>query len=129
MLCPRCFLLIFSSFDYNWIMKIGVLALQGDFIEHQHMLERLGVEVIQVRLPGQLDGLNGLIMPGGESTTIGKLAVAFHLMEPLQKFGSNMPSGAPVPEPSFYPMTRIVTSRCSSDGYLRGTECVWPPVG
>jgi len=68
-------------------MKIGVLALQGDFIEHQHMLERLSVEVVQVRLPEQLDRLNGLIMPGGESTTIGKLAVAFHLIEPLRKFG------------------------------------------
>jgi 5'-phosphate synthase pdxT subunit len=68
-------------------MKIGVLALQGDFIEHQHTLERLGVEVVQVRLPEHLEGLNGLIMPGGESTTIGKLAVAFHLIEPLRKFG------------------------------------------
>jgi 5'-phosphate synthase pdxT subunit len=68
-------------------MKIGVLALQGDFIEHQHTLERLGVEVVQVRLPGQLEGLNGLIMPGGESTTIGKLAVAFNLIDPLRKFG------------------------------------------
>jgi 5'-phosphate synthase pdxT subunit len=68
-------------------MKIGVLALQGDFIEHQHTLERLGVEVVQVRLPGQLEGLNGLIMPGGESTTIGKLAVTFGLIEPLRKFG------------------------------------------
>jgi 5'-phosphate synthase pdxT subunit len=68
-------------------MKIGVLALQGDFIEHQHTLERLGVEVVQVRLPDQLESLNGLIMPGGESTTIGKLAVAFNLIEPLRKFG------------------------------------------
>jgi 5'-phosphate synthase pdxT subunit len=68
-------------------MKIGVLALQGDFIEHQHTLERLGVEVVQVRLPEHLTGLDGLIMPGGESTTIGKLAVAYHLMEPLRKFG------------------------------------------
>ena len=68
-------------------MKIGVLALQGDFIEHQHTLERLGVQVVQVRLPDQLEGLNGLIMPGGESTTIGKLAVAFNLIEPLRKFG------------------------------------------
>ncbi len=68
-------------------MKIGVLALQGDFIEHQHTLERLGADVIQVRLPKHLEGLNGLIMPGGESTTIGKLAVAYNLMEPLRKFG------------------------------------------
>ena len=68
-------------------MKIGVLALQGDFIEHQSVLEKLGVEVCQVRLPAHLDGLSGLILPGGESTTIGKLAVEFGLMEPLRAFG------------------------------------------
>jgi 5'-phosphate synthase pdxT subunit len=68
-------------------MKIGVLALQGDFIEHQHMLERLSVEAVQVRLPEQLEGLDGLIIPGGESTTMGKLAIAFNLMESLRKFG------------------------------------------
>jgi 5'-phosphate synthase pdxT subunit len=68
-------------------MKIGVLALQGDFAEHQVMLESLGAQVVQVRLPEHLEGLDGLIMPGGESTTIGKLAVAYNLMEPLRKFG------------------------------------------
>lgn len=68
-------------------MKLGVLALQGDFIEHQTMLERLGVEVQQVRLPSHLEGLAGLIIPGGESTTIGKLAVDFGLLEPLREFG------------------------------------------
>jgi pyridoxal 5'-phosphate synthase pdxT subunit len=68
-------------------MKIGVLALQGDFAEHQVMLESLGAEVTQVRLPEQLNGLNGLIIPGGESTTIGKLATAYGLMEPLKVFG------------------------------------------
>ncbi len=68
-------------------MKIGVLALQGDFAEHIVMLRRLGVETAEVRLPAQLAGLDGLIMPGGESTTIGKLAVAFELMEPLREFG------------------------------------------
>ena len=67
-------------------MKIGVLALQGDFAEHQTMLEALGAEVVQVRLPRHLAGLNGLIIPGGESTTIGKLAVAFALTEPLKAF-------------------------------------------
>jgi pyridoxal 5'-phosphate synthase pdxT subunit len=67
-------------------MKIGVLALQGDFAEHQATLQKLGIETIQVRLPGDLDGLNGLILPGGESTTIGKLAVAYGLMEPLKEF-------------------------------------------
>ena len=67
-------------------MKIGVLALQGDFAEHQVMLEKLGAEVVQVRLAEHLAGLAGLIIPGGESTTIGKLAVAFGLMEPLGEF-------------------------------------------
>lgn len=68
-------------------MRIGVLALQGAFIEHQHILERLGVETVQVRLPEHLEGLDGLIIPGGESTTIGKLAVEFGLLEPLRQFG------------------------------------------
>ncbi len=68
-------------------MKIGVLALQGDFAEHQVMLETLGAEVVQVRLPEHLNGLSGLIIPGGESTTIGKLATAYGLMEPLRSFG------------------------------------------
>ena len=65
-------------------MKIGVLALQGDFIEHRHSLSSLGVESVEVRLPAQLDGLDGLIIPGGESTTIGKLMVAYQFMEPLR---------------------------------------------
>lgn len=68
-------------------MKIGVLALQGDFAEHIVMLKRLGVETSEIRLPQHLTGLDGLIMPGGESTTIGKLAVAYGLMEPLREFG------------------------------------------
>jgi 5'-phosphate synthase pdxT subunit len=68
-------------------MKIGVLALQGDFAEHITMLERLGVAASEVRLPAHLDGLNGLIIPGGESTTIGKLATDYHLLEPLRRFG------------------------------------------
>jgi len=68
-------------------MKIGVLALQGDFAEHIAMLRRLKVEASEVRLPEQLKGLDGLIIPGGESTTIGKLAVAYNLMESLKTFG------------------------------------------
>jgi 5'-phosphate synthase pdxT subunit len=69
------------------IMKIGVLALQGDFAEHISMLKRVGVETAEVRLPEHLKSLDGLIIPGGESTTIGKLAVAYNLMEPLKQFG------------------------------------------
>lgn len=68
-------------------MKIGVLALQGDFREHRISLEKLGADVTEVRLPGHLEGLQGLIIPGGESTAIGKLLVAFDLMEPLRAFG------------------------------------------
>ncbi len=68
-------------------MKIGVLALQGDFAEHIVMLKRLGAETVEVRLPAHLEGLDGLIIPGGESTTIGKLAVDFGLIEPLREFG------------------------------------------
>ncbi len=70
-------------------MKIGVLALQGDFSEHITMLKPLGVETVEVRLPAHLAGLDGLIMPGGESTTIGKMAVAYGLMQPLREFGKN----------------------------------------
>ncbi len=70
-------------------MKIGVLALQGDFAEHITMLRKLGVSAAEVRLPEHLDGLDGLIIPGGESTTIGKLAQDFGLFEPLRRFGRN----------------------------------------
>jgi 5'-phosphate synthase pdxT subunit len=70
-------------------MIIGVLALQGDFAEHIAMLKRLGAEGVEVRLPKHLEGLQGLIIPGGESTTIGKLAVAYDLMEPLRAFAKD----------------------------------------
>ncbi len=69
-------------------MKIGVLAIQGDFAEHSLMLRSLGVQVVEVRLPAHLDGLEGLIIPGGESTTIGKLAVDFGLLDPLRQFAA-----------------------------------------
>ncbi|MCQ3929669.1 MAG: pyridoxal 5'-phosphate synthase glutaminase subunit PdxT [Chloroflexi bacterium] len=72
-------------------MRVGVLALQGAFIEHEQMLESLGAEAIEVRLPEQLETLDALIIPGGESTTIGKLAVTFGLVEPLRKFAQEKP--------------------------------------
>ncbi len=72
-------------------MKIGVLALQGAFIEHIKMLRGLGVEGVEVRLPEDLEGLDGLIIPGGESTTIGKLATMYNLMDPLRHFAAEKP--------------------------------------
>lgn len=73
-------------------MNIGVLALQGAFIEHEHMLRQLGAETVQVRLPEHLDGLDGLIIPGGESTTIGKLAVQYGLIDPMRVFARAKPT-------------------------------------
>lgn len=64
-------------------MKIGVLAIQGDFREHRLTLEKLGVEVVEVRLPKDLEGVSGLIIPGGESTTIGKLLRWYKLDEAI----------------------------------------------
>jgi 5'-phosphate synthase pdxT subunit len=66
-------------------LHIGVLALQGDFEAHLKMLAELGVEGKAVRLPKHLDDLDGIILPGGESTTIGKLMVLYGLDEPLQQ--------------------------------------------
>ncbi len=73
-------------------MKIGILALQGAFIEHAKTIQRLGQEAREVRLPTDLDGLDGLIIPGGESTTIGKLATEFKLIEPLRDFARAKPT-------------------------------------
>ncbi len=72
-------------------LNIGVLTLQGSFAEHMAALSRLGVDVTRVRLPEHLDDIDGLIIPGGESTTIGKLAVDFGLLERLRAFGRTRP--------------------------------------
>lgn len=69
--------------------KIGVLALQGAFREHKQTLERLNIQVTEVRLPRDLAGLSGLIIPGGESTTMGKLMVDYELLEPIREFSSS----------------------------------------
>jgi 5'-phosphate synthase pdxT subunit len=66
--------------------KIGVLALQGNFREHAAMLARLGVDAVEVRKPEQLQGLDGLVIPGGESTAIGRLIGLYGLEEPLRRF-------------------------------------------
>ena len=67
-------------------MKIGVLALQGNFREHAAALERLGGEVVEVRLPEQLEGLDGLVIPGGESTAITRLMRLYGLEEAVRRF-------------------------------------------
>jgi 5'-phosphate synthase pdxT subunit len=67
-------------------MNVGVLALQGDFREHCAALESLGAKVSEVRLPEELDGLDGLVIPGGESTTIGRLMRLYEFDKALSRF-------------------------------------------
>jgi 5'-phosphate synthase pdxT subunit len=74
-------------------MRIGVLALQGDFAEHTAMLRTIGVEPVEVRLPADLEGLSGLILPGGESTTMRRLIDRWELREPILALAE---SGAPL---------------------------------
>jgi pyridoxal 5'-phosphate synthase pdxT subunit len=69
-------------------MTIGILALQGDFIEHIHMLEKLGVKTAEIRKPGEMDKIKGLIIPGGESTTMMKLMHSFGLIYPIKHFAA-----------------------------------------
>lgn len=77
----------------NTKLRIGVLALQGAFVEHMAVLERLGVDAVAVRLPEQLVRLDGLIIPGGESTAIGKLMTTYGLLEPVRR---TIEDGTPV---------------------------------
>jgi 5'-phosphate synthase pdxT subunit len=65
-------------------MNVGILALQGAFVEHEPILHKLGVETTQVRLPAQLEQVDRLIIPGGESTAIGKLLETYQLLEPIK---------------------------------------------
>ena len=74
-------------------MRIGVLSLQGAFAEHIQVLHELETELVKVRLPRQLENLDGLIIPGGESTTISKLMQSFDMMEPIRQMAC---SGLPV---------------------------------
>ncbi len=74
-------------------MRVGVLALQGSFAEHAEALRAAGAEPVLLRLPAHLEGLAGLIIPGGESTTIGKLLVLSGLLDPLRQ---EMSGGMPV---------------------------------
>ncbi len=65
--------------------RVGVLALQGDVREHRLLLEAVGASVTEVRRPSDLDGIDAIVIPGGESTTIGRLATIFGLLDPLEK--------------------------------------------
>jgi 5'-phosphate synthase pdxT subunit len=69
-------------------MKIGILALQGAFIEHIQMFGRIGVEAVEIRLPVQLEQVGGLVIPGGESTTMMKLMHDYGLVTPIKKMAA-----------------------------------------
>jgi len=75
------------------LTKVGILAIQGDFLEHRQMLGSIGVETADIRLPQQLDDIDGLIIPGGESTTIGQLIDIYGFRPVLKDRGCN---GMPV---------------------------------
>jgi 5'-phosphate synthase pdxT subunit len=73
--------------------NVGILAIQGDVIEHRHALERIGAETTEIRLPEQLDGVDGLIIPGGESTTIVQLIDIYNLRDVIRnKVKSGLPT-------------------------------------
>src|SRR5262245_13835923 len=67
-------------------MRVGVLAVQGNFREHAAVLRRLGADVVEVRLPEELEGLDGLVIPGGESTAITRLMRLYGLEEAIRRF-------------------------------------------
>jgi 5'-phosphate synthase pdxT subunit len=71
--------------------RVGVLALQGDFEAHQNALSRAGAETVQVRTPDDLNQVDGLVIPGGESTTMLRLLDATGMKEPLREFGRHKP--------------------------------------
>lgn len=72
-------------------MTVGVLALQGDVREHVELLRTLGADAIAVKTEEQLQSVDGLVIPGGESTTISKLLVIFGMLEPVRKFAQSKP--------------------------------------
>jgi len=72
-------------------VKIGVLALQGNYEMHNQLLERIGVEPVCIRYPHELDVVEGLVIPGGESTTISKLMKRIGFFEPLKSFANDYP--------------------------------------
>ena len=86
-------------------MTIGVLAVQGAFIEHEHMLEKLGIPCIEIRKKADLSGIDGIILPGGESTVQGQLLEKLDMKEPLRNM---IKSGLPVKK------KRSILERCRS---------------
>ncbi|HET6491326.1 MAG TPA: pyridoxal 5'-phosphate synthase glutaminase subunit PdxT [Syntrophales bacterium] len=77
----------------NPTLKVGVLALQGAFREHIRMLKSLGVDAVEIRLPGEIDEVDGLIIPGGESTTMRKLMADYRFFDTVREFAA---AGKPV---------------------------------
>lgn len=91
-------------------IKVGILALQGDFREHTEMLQEIGVESVLVKLPEHLKLVDRLIIPGGESTTIGKLLSIYNLIEPIRK---RVKGGMPIWGTC---AGAILMAKCISDG-------------
>ncbi len=73
------------------VIKVGVLELQGDFALHHDILQRIGIESIAVKMPSDLDKIEGLVIPGGESTTISLLINTYNMFNPLVRFGMSNP--------------------------------------
>jgi 5'-phosphate synthase pdxT subunit len=73
------------------VKRVGVLALQGDFEAHERALKRAGAEAVEVRSAADLESVQGLVIPGGESTTMMKLLEEEHLLDPLREFGRERP--------------------------------------
>lgn len=71
------------------VATVGILALQGAFLEHARAVAACGARAVEIRKPEQLDGCDALIIPGGESTAIGKLMIQFGLFEPVRRFGAD----------------------------------------
>ncbi len=111
-------------------MKIGVLALQGDFAEHIAVLRRLGVEARGSAPAAAPGGPGWADHPGGESTTIGKLAVAYGLMEPLREFGEQQAIWGTCAGAIFLSKdARRQPAAAGLDGHHRRAQCLWPAGG
>ena len=95
-----------------------MLALQGDFEAHQKALERAGAEAIQVRTAEELENIDGLVIPGGESTTMLKLLHFMDLKEPLREFATRSRFSAPARAPSCWPGTCAIPRRRASARWI-----------